>query len=228
MSYWSHPSFTDLQTITPARWTIEASIKPAELRDRFQTFLVRDGLNACSANPSLPPLAFQVTPDRHVKVLFCDVEGRLYDATAVAVTVQENHWYHVAATSDGKNLRLYVDSLDGKGYCLWAVTGLATEGSTALGRGSFDTNDPFAAAPGGGYPYIWSVGRGYYAGVVAEWFRGWIDEVRICDVALEPAEFLFVLPAAEARPLDAQGAATQERKFGIQDLSVLTWKDGLP
>ena len=39
--------------------------------------------------PSLPPLAFQVTPDRHVKVLFCDVDRRFYEATALAVTVAE-------------------------------------------------------------------------------------------------------------------------------------------
>ncbi len=217
MSYWSHPSFTDLQTITPAQWTIEASIKLAELPDRFQTFLVRDGIKACSINPSLPPLAFQVTPDRHVKVLFCDVDRRFYEATAVAVTVQKNHWYHVAATSDGKTLRLYVDSLDGKGYCLWAATGLATEGSTALGRGSFDTNNPAVAAPGGGYPYIWSVGRGFYAGGVTEWFRGWIDEVRICDVALEPAAFLFAAPSnPEAQ---ARRAFTSPLRVGLRSFS---------
>ena len=42
-----------------------------------------------------------------------------------------------------------------------------------------------------GYPYIWSVGRGYYDGEVNGWFQGWIDEVRICDVALAPEDFLF-------------------------------------
>jgi len=39
--------------------------------------------------------------------------------------------------------------------------------------------------------YIWSVGRGCYDGGMCRWFQGWIDEVRICDVALTPDDFLF-------------------------------------
>jgi hypothetical protein len=42
-----------------------------------------------------------------------------------------------------------------------------------------------------GHPFIWSVGRGHYDGQVRGWFQGWIDEVRICDVALAPQDFLF-------------------------------------
>jgi hypothetical protein len=68
---------------------------------------------------------------------------------------------------------------------------LPTTGSTALARGVYPTDDPLAISPGAGYPYIWSVGRGYYDGRVGCWFQGWIDEVRICDAALEPSEFLF-------------------------------------
>jgi hypothetical protein len=191
MSAWSRPSFTNLQTITPRCWTIEASVKPAKLKGEFQTFVVRDGINVCSADRRLPALAFQITPQKQFKILFCDVDGRAHEATAAAVTIKENHWYHVAAASDGENLKLYVDSLDGKGYLLWAVTGLPAQGSTALAQGVYPTNDPLACPPGVGYPRIWSVGRGFYQGHVTEWFQGWIDEVRICDVALGPAEFLF-------------------------------------
>jgi hypothetical protein len=42
-----------------------------------------------------------------------------------------------------------------------------------------------------GHPFILSVGRGYYDGHVRGWIQGWIDEVRICDAALGPEDFLF-------------------------------------
>jgi hypothetical protein len=197
MSAWSRPSPVDLQAITPVCWTIEASVKPAKLKKEFQVIVVRDGINVSSADPKLTPLAFQVTPDRHFEVLFCDVDKRFHKATAEAVTVEENHWYHVAASSDGHNLKLFVDSLDGKGYLLWAITGLPDTGSTALARGTYPTSDPMAISAGTGYPYIWSVGRGFYAGHVGNWFQGWIDEVRICDEALDPQEFLFAPPAGK-------------------------------
>ncbi len=191
MSAWSKPSRIDLQAITPLRWTIEASVKVAKLNGNFQVFIVRDGINVSAADPKCTPLAFHVTPKKRFEILFCNVDGRQHVATAEAVTVEENHWYHVAATSDGENLKLYVDSLNGKGYVLWAVTGLPATGSNALARGAYPTSDPLASLPGAGYPYIWSVGRGYYNGQVGNWFPGWIDEVRICDVALEPSDFLF-------------------------------------
>jgi hypothetical protein len=192
MSAWSRPSRIDLQAITPLRWTIEASVKAVKLNGRFQVFVVRDGMKVSSADPKLTPLAFQITPKKRFEILFCDVAGRSHVATAEAVAVEENHWYHVAATSDGENLKLYVDALDGKGYLLWAITGLPTTGSNAMARGTYPTNDPLDIPSGAGYPYIWSVGRGYYGGQVGNWFQGWIDEVRICDVALGPEEFLFV------------------------------------
>ena len=52
----------------------------------------------------------------------CD--DRLHEAVAAKVAVKENHWYHAAAVSDGRTLRLYVDTLDGRGYQLRAATAL--------------------------------------------------------------------------------------------------------
>ena len=56
---------------------------------------------------------------------------------------------------------------------------LPKTGSTALACGSNDAE--------------WSIGRGRdrRTGWPGEYFEGWIDEVRISDMALEPAEFLF-------------------------------------
>jgi hypothetical protein len=36
--------------------------------------------------------------------------------------------------------------------------------------------------------------------LTCEWFQGWIDEVRICDVALDPEEFLFAPRSQEKHP----------------------------
>jgi hypothetical protein len=186
-SDWSHPSPVDLQAITPTKWTIEASVRPAKLRGENQTFVVRDGTHACAADPKLPPFAMFISPQRHFAARFCDVDQRIHLATCLDLTVEENRWYHVAASSDGEQLKLYVDVLDGNGYRLRSATSLPKTGSTALVRGIWPANAP----PQLGFPSIWSVGRGFYDGQVQDWFQGWIDEVRICDVALAPADFLF-------------------------------------
>jgi len=192
MSDWSRPSPVDLRMITPAAWTIEASVKPVKLRGGAQVFLVRDGISVSFTDPALPPLAFEITPQNRFQILFCDIDQRAHVATADSFDIEENHWFHLAATSDGKNLKLYIDALDGNGYLLRAVAKLPATGSTALARGSWP-NNPRSTS---GYPYIWSVGRGYYNGQVGRWFQGLIDEVRICDVALAPKNFLFATPSS--------------------------------
>ena len=93
--------------------------------------------------------------------------------------VAAGRWYHLVATSDGRVLRLYVDGLDGRGYVERAATDLPATGSTALGQGRDDAE--------------WTIGRAGNAGDPADWLRfwGWIDEVRISDIARQPQEFLF-------------------------------------
>ena len=60
-----------------------------------------------------------------------------------------------------------------------AAKELPATGSTALGKGQDDAE--------------WTIGRAGNAGHSADWLRfwGWIDEVRVSDVARGPAEFLF-------------------------------------
>ena len=92
--------------------------------------------------------------------------------------LEPEHWYHMAAASDGRELRLYVNALDGRGYRLLASDTLPNDGQTALGTG--------------GPEAVWTLGRGKsHNGKPGQWFKGWIDEVRISDIALEPSSFLF-------------------------------------
>ncbi|HEV2970452.1 MAG TPA: LamG-like jellyroll fold domain-containing protein [Pirellulales bacterium] len=176
-SAFSHASPIDIQKITPAQWTIEASIKALKMKAAAQTFVGRDAAPAFPIADVPPRLAFQINAEHRLAIHFRDEEDRLHETVAASLDLKEGQWYHVAAVSNGRALVLYADVLDGAGYRLVAKTDLPATGATALGNGSDDAE--------------WSVGRGKIAGHPGEWFQGWIDEVRISDIALDPLEFLF-------------------------------------
>jgi hypothetical protein len=179
-SRFSHASPIDVEKIVPAQWTIEASVKPVRLGDQPQIFLGRDGGTFVGAQKRqlAARLAFSINAAGRFAVSFIDAKRRDWEAVAEQLQVKEKHWYHVAAVSDGRALRLYVDALDGQGYQLRATTALATAGGTALGVGTATAH--------------WTIGRGRDSdGRMARWYQGLIDEVRISDIARSPDEFLF-------------------------------------
>ena len=176
-SAFSHAAPLDLQAIVPRQWTIEASIRPARLQCGGQTFIGRDGNEPGAAVIVPTRLAFQINSKGHFAIWFIDQHERKHQAVADDLELQVGHWYHLAATSDGASLKLYVDALDGHGYQLRAATSLPEDGLTALSKGSDGAE--------------WSLGRGKVRNHVADNFQGWIDEVRISDIAREPAGFLF-------------------------------------
>jgi hypothetical protein len=180
----SHASPLDIQTVKLAQWTIEASVKAKVLNAGSQTFVGRDGGNSAV-------MAFKINPQDHFEIYFCDVKHHSHKAVA-KWRVRENRWYHVAAVSDGKTLRLYVDARTGQGYELCASCDLHPErGVAVLGPTNPNAN--------------WSVGRGRLNRLTCEWFQGWIDEVRICSVALAPSDFLFA-PRGQSRLVQARAA----------------------
>jgi hypothetical protein len=169
-SRFSHASPIDIQTITPAQWTIEASVKAKVLHAGPQTFVGRDGGSGAR-------LAFRINEKDRFEIQFYDIRHRMHKAVA-DLAVRENQWYHLAAVSNGQTLRLYVDARDSRGYQLRATTAL-------------DPKKHGSAMGGTGPNAEWSVGRGRVNSFPSEWFQGWIDEVRISDVARKPEEFLF-------------------------------------
>jgi hypothetical protein len=208
-SEFNHASPLDIQRITPLQWTIEASVKPVQLHapgqtGAVQTFVVRDGNHQPDpkSKPRPPRLSFQINSVDRFAISFYDVEDRFHIATADDIPVVEGHWYHVAATSDGRTLRLYVDALDGRGYQPRASAELPGTGSTALGKGEDSCE--------------WSVGRGHAKGRVADRFSGLIDEVRVSDIALPPGEFLF---ATRNRGKSPDVAAATVRASGLTDVA---------
>ncbi len=181
-SPFSHAWPLDIQRVTPEKWTIEISVKPMRLQRGCQTFLVRDGnvfmkIWPKKLEPAPPKLVCQITAEDRFAVRFVDVDGRTHETIAAEPRPREKQWFHLAAVSNGRELRLYVDARDGRGYRLRAATALPEEGGTALGKGSEDC--------------AWSIGRGIVNGFAGEWFQGFIDEVRVSDAALAPEEFLF-------------------------------------
>lgn len=190
----SHPTGTDIETITPKAWTIEASIYATSFPGPFQTFVGRDG-NHVTANTNFAPLYFQVInySSANLRIWFTDVTGTFHsveDPASLAV----NHWYNVAAVSDGTNLFLYKDSTDGKGYQLiGAVAETSTNSALAVPTGTYATMSD-------GSTWAWSISRGRYGHSAnpganhVDRFYGYIDEVRISDAALQPSQFLFATP----------------------------------
>ena len=116
--------------------------------ERFpQTFVGRDATYAPHQLEDPPRLALQINAQQRFGIRFADVRGRFHEAVAEKVPVQLDHWYHVAAASDGRRLRLYIDCVDGRGYQLCASTTLPDDDYTSLGKGE-DIAE-------------WTVGRGH-------------------------------------------------------------------
>jgi hypothetical protein len=171
-----HAAPIDIQEVLLPQWTIEASVKPNKL-DGIQTFVGRSG---AVMNIDAPVrFAFQITQEGCFAVSFRDAEDRPHGVVANNYIVTTGKWYHVAAVSDGRHLTLYVNALDGRGYRELAATTLPDHGSTALASGGADA------------PWTIGFGKDPRSARAAKQFYGCLDEIRICDQALVPSEFLF-------------------------------------
>ncbi len=173
------PTGVNIETMTPAAFTIEASFK-ADTLGGYRTIVGRDDRYVASINGDLASVYFQVMPENQVAFKFTDVAGFWHELVSDPGAVTTGQWYSMVGLSDGSTMSLYLDNK------LLKQLDLTVSGSTntALALGS---------ASGGDWESgTWSLGRGLYAGGhVDRWF-GCIDEVRISDNALNPSEFLQV------------------------------------
>jgi len=191
----SLPTGINADSMTPSQFTIEASYKPEGIADyptgAYRTVVGRDARNVATANGNLAAFYLQVRPDDSIGVTFTDVSGYshsafsppgwLYGFTFSSDPEGTNanaEWYNLAAVSDGDTLKVFVNNL------LVAYTDLTLSGSPnrALAVGTTSESGYTAGA--------WSVGRGLYAGGHTDRAFGFIDEVRICNSALSPNQFL--------------------------------------
>ena len=214
----SGPTGINAQTITPSQFTIEASYKP-EANGGFRTVVGRDARNVSSTDAGLSALYLQVRPDDSVGITFTDVAGHTHSAYSPPGWIYGFNystnpegtnapWYNFAAVSDGSTLMLYVNCI------LVGTSDLASSGSTnrALAKGSVNGSDWTSGA--------WSVGRGLYGGAHTDRAYGFIDEVRISNSALTPAEFLMS-PRPRITNVTVAGANLQVNVTGAQPASTL-------
>lgn len=198
-------TFTDpnstMNSVELKQWTIEASWKPEV--GGFRTVVGRDGQGIASQDGNLAALYLQAVPGDALAIKFTDEAGFFHQAVSAPGVVSgfsfgsdpnglTGVWHNIAAVSDGSTLSLYLDT--GSGYTLIAQTDMTASGSTntALTNGF---NALGGVASGGGWQAGgWSVGRGLYAGGHGDRAYGFIDEVRISDVALNVNQFLFSEP----------------------------------
>lgn len=181
----SGPGGTNIEVITPAAFTIEASFK-AYLLDSNHTIVGRDGMyvwtqdtGSQSSPQNWAPLYFSVRSNREVAIEFHDVSGYKHNLESAAGLITTGQWYHMAAVSDGSTLSLYLDN-ELVGQLDMTASG-SPDTSLAVGYGS---GSNWQAG-------TWTVGRGLWNGYHTDRWFGYIDEVRICDNALDPSEFLF-------------------------------------
>ena len=154
-------------------WTVELSVKLTGAEGTTRLF-GRDGVTPNVNDRG--PLQIVAVGDKDGKF---DVRAEILDGSNTfrdaisAPNYRVAQWINIAATADATTLKLYVDALDGKGYQMVAqkpIKGALNEttGVFSIGRG-FDKR---------------STGR----------MGGLVDEVRVSDQALAPAQFLFSKP----------------------------------
>jgi hypothetical protein len=152
-------------------FTIEAAFQPSALVG-FQGIVGREG----QPNGSLSEtLELKIRGDNNLlQIEQFDKAGNQVQVSSIN-PMNIGQWYYSAVVNDGSNLSLYIDSNDGHGYVL--------QGTTPVNGALFQGNDD--------WDKTWSIGRGFYNGVPADWFNGVIDEVRLSNSALSPSDFLF-------------------------------------
>jgi len=162
-----NPSITgvDAEAITPAKWTVEATFRPTALGGN-QTIVGRDGAYTGTYGMYAP--LYLSTRGTDLAIEYVDAAFNHHNLQ-VAAGLANNTWYHVAATSDGATLRLW---LNGSQIGSLNVSGSA---NSALVRG-------YGA---------WSVARGMFDAGHVDRFTGYIDEVAISTVDLNPGSFVI-------------------------------------
>jgi len=208
-------SFTEpggpLSSVELSAWTVEVSWKPEN--GGFRTVVGRNADEAANGafDTQLSAFYLGANPSNEFLVRFIDEDGFVHEITGGSVSGfafgsdpegATGTWYNIAATSDGSTMSLYVDS--GAGYSLIDSLDLTLGGSTNTALTNGITDEGGSAGVAGSWEAGgWTVGYGLYNGGHVDRAFGFIDEVRISDMALSPSAFLFaqaVIPAPAALP----------------------------
>jgi hypothetical protein len=172
----SNSSSKPINSKTFSAWTVEASFC-VDVAGRWQVIVGKDG------NPvnGQPPLSLKVRADNTVEIGIVDGSG--VGRWCVGSTkIEANKWYQVAATATASELSLWIKPEGCRDYI--------AQGSVPIQGAFFNTYSAFNQP--------WIIGRGMWKGVMTDATDGKIDEVRVSDTALTPAQFLGNFAAADS------------------------------
>lgn len=166
-----------------ADWSIEASVNFKGLGG-YQTIVGKDGFGEATNGDALQAILYlQKTNANVFRINFVDVQG--YAHVAEGTTLAEvGQWYHLAATSDGDALKLYVNGV--------LESSLDMAASASTDRSMAPLNEAGFEGTGTVAPYGWTTHRGMYNDGHGDRVNGYIDDVRISNAALATNDLLFV------------------------------------
>lgn len=158
--------------------------------DKFQALIGKDGGPLLPASP-IPPFKIVVRGDsdpggiipNQLSVEWIDGDGDIH-LLASGRSMEVGEWNHVAFTLTATTAELWIADETGP------YTRLASK-----------TDEDFSGGDSRVLiqdPTPWTIGRGAFDNRIVDWSDAIIDEVRISDSALAPAQFLFV---ADAEPV---------------------------
>ncbi len=162
----------NLNTWSPESWSIEASVVMDDLGS-YETFIGKDGTMHSQSESDFYLQKTGSSGD--IRVALSTVSGQRVNLST-GFYPATNEWFHVAVTSDGGTLSIYIN--DGTGWSL--------KGTEALTGGSMANN---ALANGNGAN--WTFLRGWYDGGFTDHVDGRMDNVRFSRGALSPHAFLY-------------------------------------
>ncbi len=150
-------------------WTVELSFKMTSV-DGVSRLFGRDGVTpGVDKRGPLQILVVGNNKKFDVRAEILDGSNTFRDVVSPA-NLQIGRWYNLAATASANSLQLYLDALDGKGYQMVAQKEI---------RGALN-----------GTKNLFSIGRGFSERPTDN-MSGLLDEVRLSDRTLTPAQFLF-------------------------------------
>ena len=150
----------------------------------YQTIIGKDGFGeATNGDTQQAVLYLQKTNTNVFRINFVDVQGyaHIADGTTLA---EVGKWYHLSATSDGNSLKLFVNGVQEAAFDM-TTTASTDRSMAALNEAGFE-------GVGTAAPYGWTTHRGMYNDGHGDRVNGYIDDVRISNAALAPAQMLFV------------------------------------